>query len=46
MRNIEIKNCEEKLYEKAWDMRIKVKARSWADFLEKAVEYVEESRAM
>jgi len=44
MRNIEIKNCEEELYEKAWDMRIKINAKSWADFLARAMEFYEESR--
>ncbi|MCC7568985.1 MAG: hypothetical protein PHW58_05170 [Candidatus Methanofastidiosa archaeon] len=44
MRNIEIKNCEETLYEKAWDMRVRIKARTWAEFLERAMEHVEEGQ--
>jgi hypothetical protein len=41
MRNIEIKNCEDTLYEKAWDMRERVKAKTWAEFLKLAMEQVE-----
>ncbi|MHC1598227.1 MAG: hypothetical protein ACXQS3_00155 [Candidatus Methanofastidiosia archaeon] len=46
MKNIEIKNCEEELYEKAWDMRLKIKAKSWADFLERAVDLVEGTKTV
>jgi len=46
MKNIEIKNCEEDLYERAWDMRLRLKAKSWAEFLERAVEYVEDTKAL
>lgn len=46
MKNIEIKNCEEELYEKAWDMRLKIKAKSWADFLERAVDLVDGTKTV
>jgi len=46
MRNIEIKNCEESLYEKAWNMRIKINAKSWADFLEIAMQFYEKTEAV